>query len=652
MKKLINNFLFLKNFFQKEKNNFILWYPIFFVLGIYIKFESSFILKYILSFFLIISSFYYFFLRNKKHKKTIINFLLKQILIFLIFIILGYIRTSFVIKKYNFPVIKKYLGKCTIYGNIEKEKLTLLNDNSYKKEIVIKVDRIVLNNKNIFPKKDTPKKILVRLSNSEEQIFLGDVIVESSVFPFRDKKFESDFDLKKHYYFQEIGGLGYKGKIIKNTKNNKLNFIQIIDNFRNTLALRIINIGDKKSSSIIATLLTGQKNLADKESVNNMNYSGLSHLLAISGLHMMTLIGFIFFIVKWILLRFEIIAIKYNVFKISAFVSLLFNFLYLLLSGMSVSAIRAYIMNFILLFSLIINKFNDSLRSVTFVMLCMTFINPYAIFNVGFQLSFISVISITSVVAYYNSTRNKEKTIFSNFWLTKIYNYFITSLVVSLTAEAATTPLSIYSFNNYTFYNVFTNVFATPIVSFAVLPLSIISVFFYFFNLEYLCIRPASYLMSIVLKLSEFIVKIPNSIMFIRSPNFSSMFLMLTGILWFTLWKSKIRKFGYFIYFFGLISIFLQKQPTLIIDKEDKSIYFKQNKKEVLVYNPKMFNVYNVIKKLETDKFIDITLKYKNDKIAVFKKNNKIYKVNLKTLHFYNDNNYKIAYKNKILFIY
>ena len=66
--------------------------------------------------------------------------------------------------------------------------------------------------------------------------------------------------------------------------------------------------------------------------IEYMNYSGLAHLLSISGLHMMTLIGIMFFISKWILLRFEYIALNYNVFKISSIISLVIRSIVLFIS--------------------------------------------------------------------------------------------------------------------------------------------------------------------------------------------------------------------------------------------------------------------------------------------------------------------------------
>ena len=617
----------LQNYFSNERDNYILWLPIFFIVGIIGQFYFKYFDYKILIGFII--SILYYFINKQYYYVKIIN-------IIIIFILFGYIRTHYFIKHHTHNTINYPLGFVKIYGKIETEIINKTFTGEYSKEIIVKVDKIkqIKNDKII---NNIPTKLKIRLKNVNTKVYLSDVVLTATIFPLQEKYFQSDFNFKAYMSFQGIGGIGYKGDIIfnKNTEE-KLSLKQKIDTLRNNISQRIIKSRDSQSTGIIAVLLTGQKNLADKQAMEYMNYSGLAHLLSISGLHMMTLIGLSIIIIKWLLLRTEYFALNYNIFKISAIISLIINFLYLLLSGSSISAIRAYIMSVILLISIIIGRFNTSLRSVMFVMLIILFIKPYSIFDVGFQMSFMAVIGLISIIEYYYSYKyNKDQTLTNKHFSGNISQYFILGFITSLVAECATTPFSIYNFNNYSFYNIFANSFLTPLVSFIVLPLGLISMFLYIFNLEWITIIPASYVMDVVLYVSKLITEIPKSVMFVRSPNVFSMFLMIFGFLWFCLWKEKWRHFGIVLYLVGLLILPFQKELDVVIDHTDKMIILIDNK-ELYVYSPNKYKMKKILRKFGKTKYININTNIKqcnknycttviNKKnIIIFIKNNKL----------------------------
>ena len=631
----------LKIIYQQEKNNLQLWLPIIFAISIAVALKWQMRIEYLILINILISALLYYF---KKHKNKILFYLL-------LFITMGYDRAYFTaIQQQKLPVVKEYLGECIVEGTVISKKDILKYNSRYKQEIIMSVDNIQCDKQQPETK---PTKIVLKLKEYYDNIYYSRTKIKAKIFPLPAQKFNSSFNSKRYYLNYGITAIGYSAEILENSTDEKINIKQKINNFRFRFAKRIIETAnDKKSASIIATLLTGQKNLADKTAVNEMNYSGLSHLLAISGIHMMTLISFVFFMVKWLLLRSKTIAIKFNVIKIASFISLFFTFFYLLLSGFSISAIRAYTMSSILLLSYITDRFNDSSRTVMVVMFLILLFSPESVFSIGFQLSFISVIAIISMVnSIREHNRQKEKTIFSNGKIGKFLNYVKTSFYISLMVELATTPITIYYFNNYTFYNVFSNLIAEPIVSMIILPFSILAIVLYFFKLEYIFTIPASWFMSLILKISSWIIKIPNSILLLKSPNFLVMLLTITAILIFSLCKSKIKYISFVLYFAGTVVFCFQKTPKIVIDYNDKSIYLIQDK-NVNVYNPK-YSTTEVIKKLATSNYKDITDRYENiDYINFYLTNGNEITINKYTLNFYSTRIVEIKRENSLALIY
>ncbi len=584
---------------EEERENLILWLPVLFIIGSLIRFNyfnNPINIKYlnISLIFIVITIIVISYLTK--------NLFTRIITIILIFILLGYLRTEQIIKKYNFPIIDRSLGKVKITGFVEKEIISV----NKKKTVVVLVDKIEpLNDKKLFLKNGVPKKLKITLSNSNQKINLSKIVLIAYIFPIEKKIIYSDFDNRRYLYFQEIGGIGYRGEVLFNNEPKKLTIKQKIDVLRNRIAERILNIRPySKSVGIIAILLTGQKNLADKQTVENINMSGLAHILAISGLHMMTLILFILYLSNWILMRSEKIILNYNIQKISIIIALIVSVFYLLLSGMSVSAVRAYIMSTVLMFSFIIGRFNTSLRSVMFTMFIFVFIKPFIIFSAGFQMSFMAVISLITASEYYNKNIIKED---MNFYkISKYKRYIITGFILSLAAEFAVTPFVIYNFNYYSFYNIFVNSFITPIISFIILPLSFLSLLLMPLKLEALFIVPASIAMDIIINIANFIVKIPNSFIFVESQSVYCLFIMIFGLLLFCLLKSNLRKIGILLYFLAFGIFFLQKKPDIIIDSRDNTLIFLDEKNNFYILNPNKYKIATLLRKFGEKNYVDL----------------------------------------------
>ncbi|BEP32127.1 MAG: hypothetical protein WBIAU2_03540 [Wolbachia endosymbiont of Drosophila biauraria] len=72
--------------------------------------------------------------------------------------------------------------------------------------------------------------------------------------------------------------------------------------------------------------------------------SGIAHLFAISGLHLSFVAGLFFVVFRNLFAISETLTLKYNTKKISAFLTILPTTFYLLITGMQISAQRAYIM--------------------------------------------------------------------------------------------------------------------------------------------------------------------------------------------------------------------------------------------------------------------------------------------------------------------
>ncbi len=136
--------------------------------------------------------------------------------------------------------------------------------------------------------------------------------------------------------------------------------------------------------AVMNAILTGDRHQIPKHIKELFVKTGTAHVLAISGLHMGMVAFLVFFFLK--LFRFNR--------KLRALITIIFLIFYAVLTGARPSVVRATIMVVVYLFGFLMEREADTFNSLclaAFVILCF---NPTSLFDIGFQLSFLSVLSI------------------------------------------------------------------------------------------------------------------------------------------------------------------------------------------------------------------------------------------------------------------
>jgi competence protein ComEC len=200
-------------------------------------------------------------------------------------------------------------------------------------------------------------------------------------------------------------------------------------------------LSEKESGALIAMLL-GEKYLLGDEVKQLYQENGISHVLAISGLHISLIGMFIFQLLKK--LKLPIIA--------ATFGSIFFIYCYGIMTNFSVSTNRAIIMMVVMLLSALIGKTYDMLSATALSALIILMQNPLQILSAGFLLSYGAILGIAVILPC----------------LKKLFpskNALVNSLFISLSAQAATTPFVIYFYYQFPIYSILTNLIILPFVT-------------------------------------------------------------------------------------------------------------------------------------------------------------------------------------------
>jgi competence protein ComEC len=257
-------------------------------------------------------------------------------------------------------------------------------------------------------------------------------------------------------------------------ERKQFNLLNSIDEYKRHLCKFIYSNYTGRVSDILIALSTGNSDDIPYETRSIFSRSGTAHILAISGTHIGLISVIFYYILKLLLLPFSII----RPFSLKKGASILLIPLMIVVSlyfGNTPSVVRATIMVIVYLLSIIIERERDVLSSLCVAFLLITSYSVDSIRDIGFQLSFLSVLGIITLVP---SILKKESLELEANWMgagRAIMILFFTSISASL----FTAPIVAHNFGIVSIIGFVANILIVPFVGSISLPLIMLGVVFY-----------------------------------------------------------------------------------------------------------------------------------------------------------------------------
>lgn len=359
-----------------RKRPFFLFAVMFFLGVLFRDIKSMFIIAIFLSVF---AAFTLKFIKKVSVRKRIaISFLISVLIPILIPFVLGYMRMDQQTKYRS-----QYLKTLSDDEDIIAQGLI------YKKEQKPRSYCYYLENVYI-KKKDSTKitqinNILVYFKNDKYPV--GKTIAfRGKVSLFEEARNEGNFEAKDFYQSQKID-FSVQNPVVykKSIKHDK--YLNALYSLKLNLREVYATILKKDNAGVLVNMLLGDKSLLDEDVKNLYQRMGLSHILAISGMHVSFFgLGYYFFLRKTGLSN-----------KKSAAISVFTVVSYGYLTGMGLSSIRAIGMIVLMIVGNLIGRTYDVVNSLGIMMLYFLWNNPFVYKHPGIQLSFAAVFSIVTV---------------------------------------------------------------------------------------------------------------------------------------------------------------------------------------------------------------------------------------------------------------
>lgn len=240
-------------------------------------------------------------------------------------------------------------------------------------------------------------------------------------------------------------GIGYSTYANSSNIATTSEKLELVDLIRGKVKGILDNNLNSDNSEICYAVLFGQKyGLSD--SISDMfSYAGISHILAVSGLHIGVLVTLIWFVLK---------RLKFNDYiKLCVFAIILFFYSYL--CGFSPSVCRASIMAFVLALSKVFCWEYDIINSLGFAGCVILLFNPLTLYSVSFQLSFMCIFGIITFAPFIRKCLN----------LIKCPKVLSEVLAISIAVNIVILPVAINIFYKVSLLGILANILVLPIFS-------------------------------------------------------------------------------------------------------------------------------------------------------------------------------------------
>lgn len=440
------------------------------------------------------------------------------------------------------------------YGPVEGRVIGL--DRSASGAVRVTLDQVVLDD---FDPAKVPRRVRIALHGDQgfHDPRPGEiVIVTAHLSPPSGPAEPGGFDFRRHAWFQKIGAVGY-------TRTPLLLLDpgggQSLARWRQALSLRIQTQLSGAVGAVASALITGDRGMLPPALLEDLRRANLAHLLAISGLHMGLVTGFVFAVIRIGLAAVPYIGLRVPTKKIAACIALWVAAGYLALSGGNVATERAFVMVAVMLGAVLIDRRALSLRAVAVAASVVLLLRPESLISPGFQMSFSAT---TGLIAVFGLLRDRD-------WGPKGWlRWPVTLVLSSAVAGLATAPFGAAHFNMVAQMGLIANLASVPLMGALVMPAAVCAMVLMPLGLEAVPLWVMEQGLRWILFVASWVSEREFAVRFVVSPDWVVLPLFSLGALLVILWRGALRWGGVPVVLLALILWFQTTRPQMLIAED------------------------------------------------------------------------------------
>ena len=476
----------------------------------------------------------------------------------ILFLALVFVLSGFLLAAQRSNSIAAPVLDFRYYGPVEGRLIAV--DRSSRDRIRLTLDRVFLPR---ISKHKLPKILRISIVADSWHLPPGTrLALTAHLMPPQAPVEPGGFDFRRHAWFLKLGAIGYSRTPVMVTAPAEDPFS--LAGLRWSLAEAIRQRLPGDTGALAAAITTGDRSEITQSIYKDLRASNLAHLLAISGLHMGLLSGFVFAVIRFGLSLWPYVALRWDLKKLAALSGLGAASAYLTISGGNVATERAFIMVSVFFLAILCNRRALSLRAVAIAAILILLRRPESLLSAGFQMSFAAT---TALVVVFTWIRDSSFTLGPG-WMRPVIGLVISSAV----AGFATAPFGAAHFNLLSHYGLLANLLAVPVMGIVVIPAAVLALCLAPIGLEQLGLNLMALGLDWILWVGGWISSFPSSQSGIHAPMPWVLPLLSCGALVLMCWRGRIRALGGFAVVAALGLWWGSPRPMVLISNDGSVI--------------------------------------------------------------------------------
>lgn len=415
------------------------------------------------------------------------------------------------------------------------------------------------------------RRLRVRLkANDAAVVTSGDIVsVRALVRPASPPAYPGAWDMQRDVFYSDLSGMGYALGPVQLRSHAPDGAMLWILRLRESINRRIDAVLDGGVAALAQALLSGVMSGVPPADMAAFRDSGLAHLLSVSGLHIAIVMGIAVAVVRVSLAAWPYAALRWPCKRIAVLAGLGAGAFYMVLTGSQVPMVRSFLMAAFVGLAILAGRRALSMRTLVIAAALLVLVEPDALTGASMQMSFAAVMAL---IAGNEAFGGWLSALYRRGWGGKAAAYVLGLVLTSLLAGAATLPFGAYHFGRVQFYFALSNLIAVPLTGIVVMPAGMLSLALMPLGWE----RPALVVMGwgieAVLWIAHAAAALPGATWMAPHMPPWGILLVAFGMIWLSLWRSRLRLVGIAVMLAGLLSPLLERPPDILVSAEARLI--------------------------------------------------------------------------------
>ncbi len=358
------------------------------------------------------------------------------------------------------------------------------------------------------------------------------------------------FDFARDAWFSRLGGVGLALTRPRRIDAPPMSFGLRLQTGLNAVRWRLAErlahaLGEGDAAGLAAAVTTSHQAWLSEADAQDLRDSGLAHMLAIAGLHTAAVTGFVYMAVRLLVAAWPWLALRVSGKRCAAAAGLVACGVYLAISGAHPPARRAAITAGVAFLAMLCGRRPISMRSLALAALAVLALQPVAVVQPGFQMSFSATAALIAMAELWPRRRGRIEAPWFIAWPQHLGDWTLGMGAVSLVAGLATAPFALQHFNRIATYGLFANFAADLIASLVLMPSLVICAAGAALGL------PSGWLVapqavaggaaSAILAIAHLFATLPGAVRSLPSAPQPALVVAFLGIVFACLWRGRLR---------------------------------------------------------------------------------------------------------------